>query len=183
MRTTPNLSVWRPCDGTETTIAWRAGLERTEGPTAIVLTRQSTQPQARTKEKIEQIHRGGYGLRSESTRLDLILIATGSEVALAMGVATQLEDENIGVRVVSLPSVDWFLAQPADYQNTVLPNSIRARVVVEASHPDYWYKFVGHDGAIVGINRYGVSAPGDVAMDHLGINFETVYRMAKEVLN
>ncbi len=183
LRTTPNLSVWRPCDGTETTIAWRAALERTEGPTAIVLTRQSTQSQARTKEQIEQIHRGGYVLRSESTRLDLILIATGSEVALAMGVAAQLEDENIGVRVVSLPSVDWFLAQPADYQNTVLPNSIRARVVVEASHPDYWYKFVGHDGAIVGINRYGVSAPGDVAMDHLGINFETVYRMAKEVLN
>lgn len=183
LRTTPNLSVWRPCDGTETTIAWRAALERTAGPTAIVLTRQSTQPQVRTQEQIKQIRRGGYILRSESKHLDLILIATGSEVALTNKVATQLEDENIGVRVVSLPCVDRFLAQPPDYQNTVLPNSIRARVAVEASHPDYWYKFVGHDGAIVGIKRFGVSAPGDVAMDHLGINFETVYRIAKEVLN
>ena len=182
LRTTPNLSVWRPCDSLETIIAWRAALERQDGPTALVLTRQSTEPQKRSTEQIEQVQQGGYVLQRESHELQLIIIATGSEVGLAKEVAVRLELEEIGARVVSLPCVDRFLMQEENYRESVLPSAHRARIVVEASHPDYWHKFVGHEGDIVGISRYGVSAPGAVALDHLGINFDAVYRTAKRVL-
>jgi transketolase len=174
LRTTPNLSVWRPCDTVETAFAWRAALARADGPTAIVLTRQKTDAQIRTNNTFEAIGKGGYVLVDEQHELRGLIIATGSEVALAVAAAKRLSEKRIGVRVVSMPSVDTFLAQSEDYCDRVLPPDIRARVAVEAAHPDYWRKFVGLDGAVVGIARFGHSAPGAEAMAALGMTVENV---------
>ncbi len=174
LRTTPNLSVWRPADSVETSFAWQAAIKRREGPTAIVLTRQKTQAQIRSEDTFAAIHRGGYVLVAEQHELQAIIIATGSEVELAVAAARQLSARRIGVRVVSMPSVDTFLAQDAEYRDAVLPPDVRCRVAVEAGHPDYWHKFVGLDGAVVGIDRFGVSAPGDQAMAELGITTDAV---------
>ena len=160
LRTTPNLAVWRPCDVAETAIAWREALQRADGPCAIVLTRQKTAPQVRDDETFGNIDKGGYVLHKESSDLQLILIATGSEVEVAQAAAAQLEEQGHGTRVVSMPSVDRFQAQSNEYQSSVLPDTARRRVAVEAAHPDYWRRFVGLDGAVVGIDRYGLSAPG-----------------------
>lgn len=182
LRTTPNLAVWRPCDVAETAIAWREALKRTDGPCAIVLTRQKTQPQDRDTETFDNIAKGGYTLRRESSTLQLILIATGSEVEVAQAAADQLEADGYGVRVVSMPSVDRFQAQTVDYQESVLPNEVRKRIAVEAAHPDYWRRFVGLDGDVVGIARYGLSAPGPEVMAELGINPANVVQAAVNLL-
>jgi transketolase len=182
LRMTPNLSVWRPCDTVETCVAWKQALARVEGPTALILTRQKTSAQIRDESTVNAIECGGYILRRESKSLDVILIATGSEVGIAMEAAGVLEGDDLGCRVVSMPSVDHFLRQSTSYQAQVLPPEHRARVAVEAAHPDYWYRFVGFDGRIVGIDRFGVSAPGDVAMDALGINAEAVVGAARETI-
>ncbi len=182
LRTTPNMSVWRPCDAVETAIAWKAAIERMDGPTALVLTRQKTSPQSRDNVTFNAIQRGGYILRKEKKELDLILIATGSEVEIAVKAAEKLTAEGRSIRVVSLPSTDIFLSQPREYRESVLPSAVRARVAVEAAHPDYWYRFVGLDGKVVGINRYGVSAPGPIAMNALGIHVDAVIDAANQVL-
>ena len=180
LRTTPNLSLWRPCDGVETAYAWAAALARTDGPTALALTRQKTDCQPR--EDATAIARGGYVLRRETGALEVVVIATGSEVELAVAAATRLEEEGRGVRVVSMPSVDVFLAQDAAYREAVLPAACRRRVAVEAGHPDYWYRFVGLDGAVVGVDTFGVSAPGDIALEAMGIHAEAVVGAIREVL-
>ena len=182
LRTTPNISTWRPCDAVETATAWREAIDRKDGPTALVLTRQKTAPQARDEEMFFNMDRGGYVLRKETHKLDVILLATGSEVEVAQSAATQLSEDGIGVRVVSMLSVDRFLEQDAEYQEEVLPSHIRARVAVEASHPDYWCRFTGMDGRVVGISRYGVSAPGPEAMEYLGITPQAVIDAVQEVL-
>ena len=174
MRTTPHLSTWRPCDTVETAFAWRAAIARRNGPTALVFTRQKTKAQPRSEAAFKSIERGGYVLVEESCKLQVIVIATGSEVALAVAAAKKLADEGVGVRVVSMPSTDVFLAQDDAYRASVLPPSIRARVAVEAAHPDYWYRFVGLDGAVVGIDRFGLSAPGAQAMEALGMTVDHV---------
>ena len=174
MRTTPHLSTWRPCDTVETAFAWRAAIARRNGPTALVFTRQKTKAQPRSEAAFKSIERGGYVLVEESFKLQAIVIATGSEVALAVAAAKKLADEGVGVRVVSMPSTDVFLAQDDAYRASVLPPSIRARVAVEAAHPDYWYRFVGLDGAVVGIDRFGLSAPGAQAMEALGMTVDHV---------
>ncbi len=179
LRTTPNLSLWRPCDAVETAYAWAAALARTDGPTALALTRQKTACQPR--EAAAPIERGGYVLRRETGNLDVVVIATGSEVELAVEAAALLGDAGRGVRVVSMPSVDVFLAQDADYRESVLPAACRRRVAVEAGHPDYWYRFVGLDGAVVGVETFGVSAPGGVAMEAMGIHAEAVAEAIREV--
>ena len=179
LRTTPNLSLWRPCDAVETAYAWAAALARTDGPTALALTRQKTACQPR--EAAAPIERGGYVLRRETGDLDVVVIATGSEVELAVEGAALLGDAGRGVRVVSMPSVDVFLAQDADYRESVLPAACRRRVAVEAGHPDYWYRFVGLDGAVVGVETFGVSAPGGVAMEAMGIHAEAVAEAIREV--
>ena len=179
LRTTPNLSLWRPCDAVETAYAWAAALARTDGPTALALTRQKTACQPR--EAAAPIERGGYVLRRETGNLDVVVIATGSEVELAVEGAALLGDAGRGVRVVSMPSVDVFLAQDADYRESVLPAACRRRVAVEAGHPDYWYRFVGLDGAVVGVETFGVSAPGGVAMEAMGIHAEAVAEAIREV--
>ncbi len=181
LRTTPGLSTWRPCDTVESAFAWRAAMTA-GGPSALIFTRQKTRIEARDASAFADVARGGYVLRREEGELDLILLATGSEVELAVTAAETLAAEGLGVRVVSLPSTDVFLAQDAAYQDAVLPVSCRARVAVEAGHPDYWYRFVGLDGAVVGIDRFGLSAPGPVAMAELGMTVENVIATAKGTL-
>ncbi len=174
LRTTPHMSLWRPCDTVETAIAWRAAIARKNGPTALVFTRQKTKAQPRSEAAFNSIERGGYVLVEESSKLQAIVIATGSEVALAVAAAKKLADEGTGVRVVSMPSTDVFLAQDDAYRESVLPSAVRARVAVEAAQPDYWYRFVGLDGAVVGIDRFGLSAKGADAMEALGMTVDHV---------
>ena len=182
LRTTPNLAVWRPCDVPETAIAWREALARTNGPCAMVLTRQKTQPQTRDAATFDNIARGGYTLRQEATALQLILISTGSEVEVAQAAADRLRADGIGVRLVSMPSVDRFRQQPADYRESVLPDKMRKRLAIEAAHPDFWRQFVGLDGDVIGIDRYGLSAPGEEVMATLGITPDNVVRAANALL-
>ena len=174
LRTTPNLSTWRPCDTVEAAFAWEAAVRRQDGPTALVFTRQKVECQPRDEQAFADIARGGYVLRRESGQLDALLIATGSEVQLAAAAQRALEGQGHGVRVVSMPCVDAFLGQDQSYQDTVLPPRARVRVAVEAAHPDYWRRFVGLDGAVVGIDRYGLSAPGAEAAAALGMRVESV---------
>ena len=177
LRATPNLSLWRPCDAVETAYAWAAALTRRDGPTALALTRQKTPCQPR--EALAPIAKGGYVLCAEPGALEVIVIATGSEVELAVHAAAAVRP--LGVRVVSMPSVDVFLSQDASYRDAVLPPRCRGRVAVEAGHPDTWRRFVGLDGAVVGIDRFGVSAPGGEAMDCLGMNVGSVVAAIRAV--
>ena len=183
LRTTPGLSTWRPCDTVESAVAWELAVARREGPSALIFTRQNTAPQPRTEETFAEIRRGGYVLLAERGDLDAIIIATGSEVELGVAAAERLSAQGKGVRVVSMPSTDVFMAQDADYRDRVLPPQVRARVAVEAAHPDYWYRFVGLDGAVVGIDRFGVSAPGGEAMAVLGITADNVVAAVQGVLD
>ena len=183
LRSTPNLSMWRPADAVETAFAWRAALLRRQGPTALVLSRQKLPALPRTAAQIDGIARGAYVLSdsalfgttlSSAGPVQLILIATGSEVQIALAAAQALAADGCGVRVVSMPSVDVFSAQDADYRATLWPANVRKRVAIEAAHPDGWYRFVGLDGLVLGVDRYGVSAPGEVAMAHFGFTPEAV---------
>jgi len=181
LRTTPGLCTWRPCDTVESAVAWELAVAA-EGPTALVFTRQKTAAQARDAETFENVRRGGYVLAREAGRLDAVIIATGSEVELAVAAATTLAAEGLGVRVVSMPCVELFSAQDAAYREAVLPAAVRARVAVEAGHPDYWYRFVGLDGEVVGIDRFGMSAPGPVVMRELGMTADNVAAAVRRVV-
>lgn len=180
LRSTPGLETWRPCDATETFVAWREAIARTDGPTALCLSRQGLPTMPRSDAARQGIAQGGYVLRAEQGTLTLILIATGSEVELAMAAADQL---GAGVRVVSMPSTSRFDAQPDAYRETVLPSSCRARVAIEAGHPDGWYKYVGLDGAVVGMPRFGESGPGPEVMAHFGFTIEHVVTVARAQFN
>jgi transketolase len=182
LRTTPGLSTWRPCDTVESAVAWELAVAEKHHPTALIFSRQNTAPQARSGEAFADIRRGGYVLLPEQGNLDALIIATGSEVELAIGAAQRLAAEGTGVRVISMPSTDVFLAQDTTYRDRVLPPDLRARVAVEAAHPDYWYRFVGLDGAVVGIDRFGMSAPGGEAMAALGITEDNVVAAVNRVL-
>ncbi len=182
LRLIPNMSVWRPCDGVETAVAWKAAIERTDGPTCLLLSRQNLPAMPRAAGQIEAIARGGYVLADTAGNPDAIVIATGSEVALAAAAAQVLASERIAVRVVSMPSTDRFDAQEAAYREQVLPRDVRARVAVEAGVTDYWRKYVGLDGAVVGIDRFGESAPGDLLMKHFGFTVDNVVRAIRKVL-
>ena len=182
LRTTPNLSTWRPCDTVETLVAWKMAIKSSSKPTALVFSRQKLPAQSRTPVQVEAILRGGYVLHEPSIPVSSIVVACGSEVQVAVEAASRLETENVGLRVVSMPCVDRFVEQDKDYQDSILPPSIRARVAVEAAHPDYWRRFVGLDGAVVGIDRYGVSAPGKEALTHLGVTVDAVVEAVRSVL-
>ncbi len=164
LRLIPFLHVWRPCDITETAIAWQSAIEYS-APTALLLTRQDVAFQARTDEQAKNISRGGYVLLEPSDQLRGIILATGSEVEIAMNVAKKLS----GIRVVSMPCVEIFLKQPADYQNKVLPAEIINRVAIEAGVPDTWYRFVGTQGKVLGIERFGLSAPAEKIYEYFGL--------------
>ena len=182
LRTTPNLSTWRPCDTVEAAVAWESAVARPDGPTALVFTRQKVQCQPRDADAFGNIGRGGYVLKAEKGALDLVLIATGSEVPLAVAAQQTLSQRGLGVRLVSMPCVDVFLAQAPAYQEAVLPASVRVRIAVEAGHPDYWRRFVGLDGAVLGIDRFGLSAPGAEAMAALGMTADNLVALAERTL-
>ena len=187
LRTTPNLCTWRPCDAVETAAAWDAAIKRNSGPTALVLSRQNLPHQERSKQQLANIQRGGYVLKDsvlmESNGTpELILIATGSEVGLAMDAAAELEGQGRAVRVVSMPSAYRFDGQDAEYRDKVLPKSVTKRIAIEAGHADYWYKYVGLDGRVIGMHTYGESAPAGDLFKHFGFTVENVVEQAKELL-
>ncbi len=179
LRMTPNLSTWRPCDAAETAVAWKAALQRQDGPTALVFSRQGLPAQDRTAEQLANVSRGAYVLKDSTGTPDVILIGTGSEVGVAMDAAAQLESDGVAVRVVSMPSTSVFDLQDAAYQESVLPSSVTKRVAVEAAHVDYWAKYVGFGGAVVGMRTFGESAPGGALLKHFGITADAVASAAK----
>ncbi|WP_180084280.1 transketolase [Acinetobacter sp. YH12145] len=177
LRGTPNLNTWRPCDTVEASISWKSALLRSEGPTALIFSRQNLPFQTRTADQIADVAKGGYVLAKEKGELKAIIIATGSEVSLAMDAYAQLD----GVRVVSMPCAEEFVKQDAAYREAVLPAAIRARVAVEAAHVDYWWKFVGLDGRVIGMTTYGESAPAKDLYQHFGITADAVVAAVKEI--
>ena len=181
LRIIPNMRVWRPCDAVETAVAWRAAIERRNGPTSLVLTRQGLPAQERSTEQLAQVERGGYVLKREASQApDVVLIATGSEVQLAMAAAKELEADGIAARVVSMPCVYMFMQQDDGYRESVLPAQARARVAVEAGVPRGWPGLVGPQGRVLGISRYGASAPGGELFEHFGFTTEAVAALARE---
>ena len=172
LRNTPNLQTWRPCDTVESAVAWKSAIERKDGPSALIFSRQGLPHQERNAEQVEAIARGGYILKDCAGTPDAIIIATGSEVSMAVEAAEKLSDKNI--RVVSMPSAEVFCAQGAEYMEQVLPAAVSARVAVEALHKDYWYKFVGLNGAIVGMDTFGESAPAGELFKEFGITTDAV---------
>ncbi len=183
LRMTPNMSVWRPCDAAETAVAWKASIERRDGPTSLVFSRQGLKAQARTATQLTDVAKGGYVLSDCEGTADLILIATGSEVQLALDSAAALTEQGKKVRVVSMPSTTTFDAQDAAYKESVLPRTVTKRVAIEASHVDFWYKYVGFEGATVGMTTFGESAPGGVLLKHFGFSVENVVATAEKVLS
>ncbi|MCL6412872.1 transketolase [Pantoea agglomerans] len=179
LRLTPNMSVWRPCDQVETAVAWKAAVERHHGPTALILSRQNLLQPERTPEQIENIKRGGYVLKDCDGTPEVILIATGSEIEITLGAADKLTSGGHKVRVVSLPSTDLFDAQDAAYRESVLPSGVKARVAVEAGIADYWFKYVGLDGAIVGMTTFGESAPASQLFPEFGFTVENIVSHAE----
>lgn len=182
LRLTPNMSVWRPCDQVETAVAWKAAIERHHGPTALILSRQNLLQPERTPEQIENIKRGGYVLKDCDGTPEVILIATGSEIEITLGAAEKLTSGGHKVRVVSLPSTDLFDAQDAAYRESVLPVGVKARVAVEAGIADYWFKYVGLEGAIVGMTTFGESAPAGKLFPEFGFTVENIVSHAEALL-
>ncbi len=179
LRSTPNMSVWRPCDNVETAVAWKAAIENQGGPTALVFSRQNLPHQTRSDEQLANIARGAYILKDCEGEPSVIVLATGSEVAISLAAVESLQQEGVKVRLVSIPSVDVFEAQDADYRESVLPSGVRLRVAVEAGGVDYWRKLVGLDGKVIGMTSFGESAPGAVLMEHFGFSAENIVATVK----
>ncbi len=183
LRLMPNMSVWRPCDTVETAVAWRCAIERQDGPTSLILSRQSLAHQARNAVQVANIARGGYVLKDPGGVPDIILIATGSELALAVSASDVLAAEGINARVVSLPCTDVFDAQDATYRDSVLPASVTVRVVIEAGVTESWWRYAGPNGRVVGLDCFGESAPADELFEHFGFSTANVVAVAKDALN
>jgi len=182
LRYIPNMSVWRPCDAVESAIAWKLAVERKTGPTCLIFSRQNLPHQQRSDKQLGNIARGGYILRDCEGLPDAIIIATGSEVGLAMGAAEQLAGKGKKIRVVSMPSADVFDAQDETYRESVLPQSVTSRVAVEAGVTSYWYKYVGLNGKVVGMDSFGESAPAGDVFKHFGFTEENVAKTVEECL-
>ncbi|QOV29560.1 transketolase [Vibrio diabolicus] len=182
LRVTPNMSTWRPCDQVESAVAWKLAIERKDAPTALIFSRQNLAQQDRTAEQVANIAKGAYILKDCEGKPELILIATGSEVELAVEAATQLTAEGKKVRVVSMPSTDAFDKQDAAYCEAVLPSDVTARIAIEAGIADFWYKYVGFDGRIIGMTSFGESAPAGELFKMFGFTTENVVNTAKELL-
>jgi len=182
LRATPNLHTWRPCDAVESAIAWKQALLREAGPTALIFSRQTLPAQIETSDQALQAHRGGYVLVPEQGALDAIVIATGSEVALAVEAAERLAALGKGIRVVSMPCAEVFEAQEAGYREAVLPSDVLARVAVEAAHTDFWFKYVGLDGRVVGMSSFGESAPAGALFRHFGLTTDNVVAAVEDVI-
>ena len=182
LRSTPNMSVWRPCDSVESAVAWKAAIERSVGPTALVFSRQGLPHQARSNEQLAEVARGGYVLEDCNGEPEAIVIATGSEVSICREAVSTLNADGAKVRLVSMPSVDVFESQDPAYREQVLPNAVRTRVAVEAAGADYWSKFVGLDGKVIGMHSFGESAPGGELMAHFGFTAENVVNTVRSLL-
>ncbi|HHX8334787.1 TPA: transketolase [Vibrio diabolicus] len=182
LRLTPNMSTWRPCDQVESAVAWKLAIERKDAPTALIFSRQNLAQQERDAEQVADIAKGGYILKDCEGKPELILIATGSEVELAVEAAAQLTAEGKKVRVVSMPSTDAFDKQDAAYREAVLPSDVTARIAIEAGIADFWYKYVGFDGRIIGMTSFGESAPAGELFKMFGFTTENVVNTAKELL-
>ncbi|WP_394131199.1 transketolase [Shewanella maritima] len=181
LRMTPNMTVWRPCDAAETAIAWKAAIENSKAPTSLIFSRQGLKAQSRSAEQLANAAKGGYVLSDCAGTPDVILIATGSEVQLALDSAAALTEQGQQVRVVSMPSTNVFDKQDAAYKESVLPASVTKRVAIEAAHVDFWYKYVGFNGATVGMTTFGESAPGGELMKHFGFTVENVVNTVKSL--
>ncbi|AUG99347.1 transketolase [Prodigiosinella confusarubida] len=182
LRVTPNMSTWRPADQVETAVAWKYAIERKDGPTALILSRQNLAQQERSAQQLADVAKGAYVLKDSNGQPDVILIATGSEVDLAVSAYRKLTEEGIKARVVSMPSTDAFDKQDAAYHEAVLPKGVPARVAIEAGIADYWYKYVGLNGAIVGMTSFGESAPAELLFEEFGFTTENVVAKAKALL-
>ena len=182
LRLTPNMSTWRPCDQVESAVAWKLAIERKDAPTALIFSRQNLVQQERTAEQVADIAKGAYILKDCEGKPELILIATGSEVELAVEAAAQLTAEGKKVRVVPMPSTDAFDKQDAAYREAVLPSDVTARIAIEAGIADFWYKYVGFDGRIIGMTSFGESAPAGELFKMFGFTTENVVNTAKELL-
>ena len=182
LRNTPNMNLWRPCDTVESAVAWKSAIERQDGPSSLIFSRQGLPHQARSAEQVALIARGGYILSDSEGTPDVILIATGSEIGLAQSVAGVLRDKGTKVRVVSMPSTDVFDAQDAEYKQHVLPLEVSARVAIEAGIEDFWYKYVGLDGRIVGMSTYGESAPANELYEEFGFTVDNIVAVTEELL-
>ena len=182
LRSTPNMQTWRPCDAVESAVAWKAAIERRDGPTSLVFSRQNLPHQVRDADQLAAIARGAYVLRNCEGTPEAILIATGSEVGLAMAAAERLAGAGKQVRVVSMPCAELFEQQDAAYREAVLPSDVLARVAVEALHADFWYKYVGLDGRVVGMTTFGESAPAGDLMNYFGFTVDNVVAVVAEVL-
>ena len=181
LRIIPNMSVWRPCDSIESAVAWKMALERKNGPSALIFSRQNLAPQPRDAATLANISRGGYVLVDAGAKPDAIIIATGSEVELAVAAAKILNDKGRHVRVVSMPATDIFAAQDKAYRDAVLPPDVTARVAVEAGVPDYWFRYVGLQGKVIGMTTFGESGPAGELFKHFGITAEAVVKAVEDV--
>jgi transketolase len=182
LRATPNLQTWRPCDTVESAVAWKAAIERTDGPSSLIFSRQGLPHQQRDNQQLADVACGGYVLHDCEGSPEAIIIATGSEVQLAMAAAEQLSQAGKQIRVVSMPCAEIFEAQDAAYRESVLPSDVLARVAVEAAHMDYWYKYVGLDGRIVGMSSFGESAPAGELMQQFGFTVDNVVAAVEDVV-
>ncbi|NQV85557.1 MAG: transketolase [Woeseiaceae bacterium] len=183
LRLIPNMSVWRPCDTVETAVAWRYAIERRDGPTSLILTRQNLPHQRRSSTQISDIARGAYVLKDSVGTPNIIFVATGSEVALAVSAAERLAADGVKARVVSMPCTDAFEAQDAAYREAVLPAAVTARVVIEAGVTAGWWRYAGAAGKIIGLDRFGESAPAEELFEHFGFSTDNVVAVAKDLLN
>ena len=182
LRGTPNLDTWRPADAVESAIAWKYALERADGPSALIFSRQNLPHQERDAVQLANVARGGYVLKDCDGEPELILISTGSEVGLAVNAWTALTEQGRKVRVVSMPSTSVFDQQDAAYKQSVLPLEVGARIAIEASHADFWYKYVGLDGRIIGMQSFGESAPAAALFEEFGFTLDNVLAAAEELL-
>ncbi|WP_247267315.1 MULTISPECIES: transketolase [Pseudomonas] len=182
LRTTPNLDTWRPADAVESAVAWKNALERKDGPSALIFSRQNLQHQERDAGQIADISRGGYVLKDCAGEPELILIATGSEVGLAVQAFDKLTGQGRKVRVVSMPCTSVFDAQDAGYKQSVLPLQVSARIAIEAAHADFWFKYVGLEGRVIGMTTYGESAPASALFEEFGFTLDNILGQAEELL-
>ena len=181
LRGIPNMTLWRPCDTVESLVAWKTAIEA-KRPASLILSRQGVPFIPREQKQIDAIARGGYVLFESESELQVIIIATGTEVGIALEAAQQLAEQNVGVRLVSMPSAETFSMQSDDYREQVLPTAMRARLAVEAGTSDYWRKFVGIDGDVIGVDQFGASAPGPVLMKHYGFTVENIVQRAQKLI-
>ena len=183
LRGTPNVDAWRPCDAVESAVAWKYAIERNDGPSALIFSRQNLPHQSRDAQQLADIARGGYVLKDCAGEPELIIISTGSEIGLAVQGYEALTAQGRKVRVVSMPCTSVFDAQDAGYKQAVLPLQVSARIAIEAAHADYWYKYVGLEGRIIGMTSFGESAPAPALFEAFGFTLDNVLETAAELLD